>query len=45
MQAAGVPVHFHHYEGTFHGFLHFPVPQAGEALDAMAADLRSAFSG
>ena len=44
LQAAGVQVKSFHYNGTFHGFLHFPVPQAGQALDAMAAELRSAFA-
>ena len=44
MQAAGVHVHDLNYEGTCHGFLGFPVPQAAEALDASAGDLRAAFS-
>ena len=44
MQAAGVHVNHLYYEGTCHGFLHFPVPQAAEALDASAEDLRAAFS-
>ena len=45
MQAAGVHVNHLYYEGTCHGFLHFPVPQAAKALDASAEDLRAAFSG
>ncbi len=44
LQAAGVQVNSFHYKGTFHGFMHFPVPQAKEALDAMSAELRAAFS-
>ena len=44
LQAAGVQVNSFHYNGTFHGFMNFPVPQANEALDAMSAELRSAFS-
>jgi len=44
LQGSGVSVKSHYYKGTFHGFLHFPVPQTGAALDAMAADLQSAFS-
>ncbi len=44
LQAAGVQVNSFHYKGTFHGFMQFPVPQAKEALEAMSAELRSAFS-
>ncbi|CAL5228497.1 g11644 [Coccomyxa viridis] len=44
LKAAGVQVNSFHYKGTFHGFMQFPVPQAKEALEAMSAELRSAFS-
>ena len=44
VQEAGVHVDSFHYDGTFHGFLGFPVPQAAEALDVSASQLRSAFS-
>ena len=43
MQAAGVPTEFKQYDGTFHGFLHFGVPQAEEALKLSAQALRKAF--
>ena len=44
LQAAGVHVESFHYDGTFHGFLGFPVPQAAQALEVSASQLRSAFS-
>jgi acetyl esterase len=42
---AGVPVERHHYEGMIHGFASLPemMDDAGDALDAVAADLRAAF--
>ena len=43
MQAAGVKVEYKNFEGTFHGFLSFPVPQAKEGMAMCVHALREAF--
>ena len=41
--ATGVATHFKFFQGTFHPFMSFPVPQRAEAIDISVAALRTAF--
>ena len=41
--ATGVVTHFRCFEGTFHPFMSFPVPQRAEAIEISVAALRIAF--